>query len=82
MEAVVSHGNLQAAMKRVKQNGGSPGIDGMTVEELSAYLDRDGGRLREDLLAGRYRPQPVLRRQIPKGGGGCAIWASRRSSTG
>lgn len=70
MEAVVERRNLQAALKRVKQNKGSPGIDGMTVGELSDHLRVHWPRLREQLLAGTYQPQPVRRQTIPKSGGG------------
>jgi group II intron reverse transcriptase/maturase len=62
--------NLHEALKRVKSNGGSAGVDGMTVEELSPYLRINWPRIREDLLAGRYRPAPVLQREIPKSSGG------------
>ena len=47
-----------------------PGIDGMTVEALPGYLRMHWPRLREELLAGRYQPQPVKRVTIPKPGGG------------
>jgi group II intron reverse transcriptase/maturase len=70
MEAVVERRNLQAALKRVKQNKGSPGIDGMTVDELSEHLRAHWPSLREQLLAGTYQPQPVRRHTIPKSGGG------------
>jgi RNA-directed DNA polymerase len=70
MERVLSRPNLKAALKRVKSNRGSPGIDGMTVEELPAYLRVHWPRLREEILAGTYRPQAVRRQQIPKSGGG------------
>jgi len=70
MEEVVSRLNLQTALKGVKGNKGSPGIDGMTTEELPQYLKEHWPRLREELLAGRYRPQPVRRHVIPKSGGG------------
>jgi RNA-directed DNA polymerase len=70
MERVCERPNLQAALKRVRRNAGSPGIDGMTVEELSGHLRVHWPRLREELLAGRYRPQPVKRVAIPKPGGG------------
>jgi RNA-directed DNA polymerase len=66
MEAVLERRNLQAALKRVKQNKGSPGIDGMTVEELPNHLRVHWPRLREQLLAGTYQPQPVRRHAIPK----------------
>jgi RNA-directed DNA polymerase len=70
MEAVVERRNLQAALKRVKQNKGSPGIDGMTVGELPDHLRVHWPSLREQLLAGTYQPQPVRRQTIPKSSGG------------
>ena len=70
MEKVCERQNLQAALKRVRENAGSDGIDGMTVEELPNHLRVHWPRLREDLLAGRYQPQPVKRVTIPKPGGG------------
>lgn len=70
MELVFERRNLQAALKRVRNNKGSPGIDGMTVEDLSAHLRVHWPAIREDLLAGRYQPQPVKRVAIPKPGGG------------
>jgi len=70
MERVCERQNLRAALKRVRQNAGSPGIDGMTVEALSDHLRVHWPRLREELLAGRYQPQPVRRVAIPKPGGG------------
>lgn len=62
--------NMQAALKRVKRNAGSAGVDGMTVEELPAFLRTDWPRLRRELLDGTYRPKPVRRHAIPKPGGG------------
>jgi RNA-directed DNA polymerase len=70
MEKVVERPNLLVALKRVRENKGSPGIDGMTVKELPAFLKVHWPRLREQLLAGRYRPHPVRRVVIPKPGGG------------
>jgi group II intron reverse transcriptase/maturase len=70
MEAALTRKNLQAALKRVKRNKGSPGIDGMTVEELPDHLRVHWPSLREQLLAGTYQPQPVRRHVIPKSGGG------------
>jgi RNA-directed DNA polymerase len=70
MELVVERQNLVAALERVKANKGSPGIDGMTVGELPAFLKANWLRIREELLSGRYRPQPVRRVAIPKPGGG------------
>jgi RNA-directed DNA polymerase len=69
-EQVVGRANALAALKRVKQNKGSPGVDGMTVEELAPYLVEHWEAIREQLLAGTYQPQPVRRHDIPKPGGG------------
>jgi group II intron reverse transcriptase/maturase len=70
MERAVSRPNLQAALKRVRRNRGSPGVDGMMVDELPAYLRMHWPGLRAQLLAGTYRPQPVRRVRIAKRGGG------------
>jgi group II intron reverse transcriptase/maturase len=70
MERVVERSNMQAALKRVKRNKGSPGSDGMTVEELTPYLVSHWEKLREQLLAGNYQPGPVKRQTIPKSDGG------------
>ena len=70
MEEVCQRDNLVKALKRVRANQGSPGIDGMRVEELAGYLKEHWPRLREQLLQGTYQPQPVKRVKIPKPGGG------------
>jgi len=70
MERVVERGNAKAALRRVKQNHGSPGIDGMTVEELPSHLAEHWEVIREQLLTGTYQPHPVKRQPIPKRGGG------------
>jgi len=70
MEEVVERSNARAALKRVRQNKGSPGSDGMTVEELPKYLAERWESLRTQLLAGTYQPRPVKRQPIPKRGGG------------
>src|SRR5438445_9649950 len=59
---------LKEAMWRVKANKGSAGIDGVTVDELPDY--RDLLAIREQLLSGTYKPQPVKRVEIPKPDGG------------
>jgi RNA-directed DNA polymerase len=61
--------NRQRALKRVRQNQGAPGIDGMTVEELPDYLKHHWLDIRAQRAAGHYRPQPVKRVDIPKGDG-------------
>jgi group II intron reverse transcriptase/maturase len=70
MEEVVQRGNAKAALKRVRQNKGSPGVDGMTVDELPEYLAEHWEEIREQLVAGTYQPKPVKRQEIPKSGGG------------
>jgi len=70
MELVVERENCRKALKRVRQNKGSPGVDGMTVAELPAYLAEDWVEIRGQLLAGTYEPKPVRRVEIPKSGGG------------
>ena len=70
MEEVCERENLKRALKRVKENKGSPGIDGMKVEELPGYLKERWPAIREELLAGTYKPQAVKRVEIPKPGGG------------
>ena len=71
MERICQRENLWQALKRVKRNGGSPGIDGMTkVDELPGYLKQHWLEIREQLLSGTYQPQPVRRVEIPKPDGG------------
>ena len=70
IEEMVHPENLRRAHSRVKRNGGAPGLDGMTVDELCDFLRGHWHEIREQLLSGGYRPQPVRRREIPKPGGG------------
>jgi len=70
LERALERSNMFRALRRVRRNQGAPGVDGMTVEELSAYLSSHWPEIREALLNGTYRPQPVLRKEIPKAGGG------------
>jgi RNA-directed DNA polymerase len=70
MEAVCERENLREAVKRVKANKGSPGMDGMTVAQLPEYLKQHWPEIREQLLSGTYEPQPVKRVEIPKPDGG------------
>jgi len=70
MSAIVARGNVEQAMRRVRQNQGSPGVDGMEVEELPAYMRHGWEYTREQLLAGEYQPSPIRRQAIPKAGGG------------
>jgi RNA-directed DNA polymerase len=69
MSRVVERSNLARALKRVRQNKGSAGIDGMTVDELVPYLREHWAALREQLLASRYQPRAVRQHLIPKADG-------------
>jgi group II intron reverse transcriptase/maturase len=70
MERIVDGGNLRRALKRVRRNQGSPGVDGLTVDELPAYLKQHWPTICEQLLRGRYQPSPVQRSEIRKSDGG------------
>jgi len=70
MEEVCGRENCQRALRRVKANKGSAGIDGMKVSELPGYLKQHWPALREQLLSGTYQPQPVRRVEIAKPDGG------------
>jgi RNA-directed DNA polymerase len=70
MEAVVAAGNMRSALRKVRSNKGSPGVDGMTVEQMGEHLRIAWPKLRENLLNGEYRPSPIRRVDIPKADGG------------
>jgi len=70
MEAIVDADNMRRALKRVRANKGSPGVDGMTVQQLPEFLSTHWPRLKQELLEGNYQPQPVKRVEIPKPDGG------------
>jgi RNA-directed DNA polymerase len=70
MEEVCERGNRREALRRVKANKGSPGVDGMTVDEITDYLQQHWPAIRERLLNGTYEPQPVMRMEIRKPDGG------------
>ena len=66
MTQVLERNNLQRALKQVKRNKGAPGVDGMTVDDLSGYLKQHWKILKAELLKETYRPTPVMRVEIPK----------------
>jgi RNA-directed DNA polymerase len=70
MEEVIERENLREALRRVKANKGSPGVDGMGVDELAGYLKEHWPAIREHMLSGTYKPQPVKRVEMKKPGGG------------
>ncbi len=69
-ERIFSRENLRAALKRVERNGGAPGVDGMTTDELVDHLREHWPSIRARLDAGVYQPSPVKRTWIPKESGG------------
>jgi RNA-directed DNA polymerase len=69
MEAVVERENMFKALRQVEGNKGSAGVDGVTVAALRASLREHWRRIKEELLEGRYQPQPVRKVEIPKPGG-------------
>ena len=70
MEEVCERENCKQALARVKANKGGAGVDGMTVNELPEFLKQHWPAIREQLLSGTYKPEPVKRVEIPKPDGG------------
>jgi RNA-directed DNA polymerase len=70
MEEVCERENANKALRRVRSNQGSPGIDGMTVDKLRYHLIEHWPAIREQLIAGTYKPSAVKRVTIPKPDGG------------
>jgi RNA-directed DNA polymerase len=70
MEEVCKRENLKAALRQVRANKGSAGVDGMTVGGITDYLKQHWPAIREQLLNGTYEPKPVRRVEIPKPDGG------------
>lgn len=69
MEKIVERENMAKALRRVEKNEGAAGVDEMTVAELRTYLKAEWPRIKEALLNGRYKPEPVREVEIPKAGG-------------
>lgn len=70
LEKILHRDNMNNAYRRVKENKGSHGVDGMRVTELLPYLKQNGNQIRQSILEGTYNPQPVRRVEIPKSSGG------------
>jgi len=70
MEDVVQKDNILRAWKQVRANKGAPGIDGITIEEFTEYAHDNWKGIKQALLDGTYKPQPVKRVEIPKDSGG------------
>src|SRR4051812_38833383 len=77
LQAALTTENLRRAFKRVRANKGAAGVDGLDINQTSRLLATEWPSIREQLLAGTYRPSPVRRGAIPKpGGGGGGVWLS------
>jgi RNA-directed DNA polymerase len=74
MDLILSSENMQRAWKQVKRNAGSPGIDGMTIEDFPDYPRIRWDKIKRALQLGYYVPSPVLRVEIPKKSGGIRRW--------
>ena len=70
LEKILYKDNLNRAFRRVKANKGAPGIDGITVDEIGAYLRENRQAISEEIYKGKYTPDPVRRKEIPKTEGG------------
>ena len=70
MEQILSRGNMRMAYKKVKANKGAGGVDGISIEEVDEYLKENWTDIKEKILKRKYKPQPVLRVEIPKPNGG------------
>lgn len=70
LESMLSDENIKEAYKQVKRNKGAPGIDGMTINELKEYLDKNIDIVREQIRTRKYKSSPVKRVEIPKDNGG------------
>ena len=81
MEEVCGRENLVRAWKRVRSNQGSPGVDGMTIDDAKDYLREHWPSIRSQLLEGTYQPKPVKRVKYPSRTVGSENSACRASST-
>ena len=70
LEKILSPENMDEAIKRVKSNRGAPGVDEMITTELSRYFEAKGEEIKELIRKRKYKPNPVLRVEIPKADGG------------
>ena len=73
LEMILERANMWAALQRVRQNKGAPGVDGMTVDQAGRYLKRHWLKIRAAILDGTYQPLPVRRKEISKPDGGVRL---------
>ena len=70
LDEILADDNIELAQKRVYSNKGASGVDGVTVQELSSYMKENWQSIKAQIQERKYRPQPVLRIEIPKPNGG------------
>ena len=70
LEKILSDDNIKLAYKRVYANKGAGGVDGITINELEEYMKEHWKSIKEQIRERKYKPQPVLRVEIPKSNGG------------
>ena len=70
LEKILCDENIAEAQKRVYANKGAKGVDGVTVQDLSKYMDENWTRIAQEIRERKYKPQPVLRVEISKLNGG------------
>ena len=70
LEKILSDENIAMAQKKVYSKKGAHGVDGVTVQDLSKYMDENWTRISQEIRDRKYRPQPVMRVEIPKPNGG------------
>lgn len=70
MNQILARENMKKAYKKVKANKGAGGIDGISIEEINKYLKENWIDIKEKIIKRKYKPQPVLRVEIPKPNGG------------
>ncbi len=70
---MIERGNLNAAWKRVSRNQGAAGVDGLDLERTATLIRKEWDKIKALLRAGRYRPEPVRRVEIPKANGGIRL---------
>jgi len=69
LEEILTEANVSEAVKKVKSNKGSPGIDGVTVDQIDRYMEKHWSEIKDEIRTGRYKPSPVRRAEIPKPNG-------------
>jgi len=70
---LLSNGALRLAFNKVRSANGAAGVDGESVKDFAEFLEDNLCLLLSELQEKRYRPQPVLRVEIPKETGGIRL---------